>query len=399
MKKQAVKGTRDFLPWEEAKREEIKNIIEKTYQSFGYNKISTPILEDIENLTNSDGGENLKLIFKILKRGEKFSKAIENADFDNLSDFGLRYDLTLPLSRYYSQNKEFLPKPFKALQIDRVYRAERPQKDRLREFCQCDIDILGSDSLLCEVELIIVTMKALENLGLKNLVVAINSRKLIRNLLTSFGYVGEEINQVCVIFDKIDKIGLDGIKEELSKIENKNANENFVEFLQNKDFDFSNIDGFDDVSFVINNVKKINENINIQFSSSLVRGQNYYTGCVFEVYSNDLSCAIAGGGRYDGMVEKFCGEKIGCVGFSIGFERIFSLLENSNFNIKQKIAVLYEDENFVEKFAFSEKLRSEYDVCLVKNPKKLSTMLEKLEKLNYVGFVGVNSTEIKFFNK
>lgn len=403
MKTQAVKGTKDFLPKEEELRTKMREIIEKTYKNFGFNKISTPIIEDIENLMNSNGGENLKLIFKILKRGEKFEKSVENKDFNNLADLGLRYDLTLPLARFYSQNKENLPKPFKSIQIDRVYRAERPQNGRMREFYQCDIDILGSDSLFSEVELVVVTMKALENLGLKNLKIKINSRKLLKELLLSFGYLESEIEEVCIIFDKIDKIGKEKVEEVLNaNVDNESANKNFIKFLDNRDcFNFDAFEGKKDVDFVCEKVKQINSNINIEFDSSLVRGQSYYTGCVFEIYSLDYSSAVGGGGRYDGLIQKFTSNIVPAVGLSIGFERIFGLLEKADikFEEKPKIAIFFEPQNYCEKFKLMQSLQSSFDCSLFENPKKLGNFLSKLEELNYVGFVGTKTEEIKYFEK
>lgn len=403
MKTQPVKGTRDFLPHQEALRTKMREIIEKTYTSFGFNKISTPIIEDAENLFNSDGGENLKLIFKILKRGEKLEKVLENNDFNNLADMGLRYDLTLPLARFYALNKENLPKPFKAIQIDRVYRAERPQNGRMREFYQCDIDILGSNSLLCEVELIYVTMKALENLGLNNLKVKINNRKLLSDLILDFGFSNEQIEAVCIAFDKLDKIGIEGVIEEVKKLENNDATQNFEKFLKNKEsFDFDKFESKKDVDFVIKKVKEISDNkIDIMFDSSLVRGQSYYTGCVFEISSEDLNISVGGGGRYDKMVGKFIGTDVPAVGFSIGFERIFGLLENDakNFDFKPKIAIIFDENTFNEKFKLLLNLQENYDCCLFENPKKLGKFLDKLENQNFSGFVPVLSNEIKFFDK
>lgn len=404
MKKQPVKGTKDFLPQEESVRTKMREIIEKTYASFGFNKISTPIIEDIENLNNSDGGDNLKLIFKILKRGEKLDKCLENQDYKNLADLGLRYDLTLPLARFYSENVENLPKPFKSIQIDRVYRAERPQNGRMREFYQCDIDILGSESLLCEVELIFVTMKALENLGLNDLKVKINSRKLLKELLLWIGYNESQLDDVCICFDKLDKIGEENVVEELNqKFAFEKANKKFEEFLKNRQsFDYSNLQSKKDVDFVMQKVKEISNNkIKIEFDISLVRGQSYYTGCVFEICSQGLGFAVGGGGRYDEMIKKFSGNLVPAVGFSIGFERIYSLLteQKAKFDLKPKIAILFDNENFCDKFKMLSLFQQEYDCCLFENPKKLSKLLEKLEKLGYVGFCPTGSNEIRFFEK
>lgn len=403
MKTTPVKGTKDFLPKEQNIRDNIKNIIESTYKSYGYTKISTPILEDIENLKNSDGGDNVKLIFEVLKRGDKFENAILNKNFDSLSDIGLRYDLTLPLSRFYAQNKESLPRPFKVIQIDRVYRADRPQKGRMREFYQCDIDIIGSSKITSEIELIIVTCKALEKLGIKNLVVKINDRAVLKSLIQSFGYNDDEINEVCISFDKLDKISKEQIIEELnSKGLNESANKNFYEFLCNlNNFDYSKLSGIENVNKIIENVKTLSNNsINIVPDISLVRGQGYYTGTVFEIHSENFSSAIAGGGRYDNLIGKFTGENIPAVGFSIGFERICAILEEQgiNFNTKEKVAVFYDESNFVEKFNFAESLRTSYDVCLFESPKKFGKFLDKLLEQGFNYFTSCYSEELKPLN-
>ena len=220
MKITPVKGTNDYLPKEVEIRDYLQDKILKVYKANGFEHIITPIIEDIENLDKSEGGENLNLIFKILKRGDKLEKALNSgvsADNENeLSDMGLRYDLTLPLSRYYANNKDKLTLPMKCIQIDRVYRAERPQKGRLREFIQCDIDIIGSDSTDSEIELILTTTEALDAIGLKNYKVKLNDRRLLRAVLESFGFKSEELDSVCITFDKMDKIGLSGVKEELT---------------------------------------------------------------------------------------------------------------------------------------------------------------------------------------
>lgn len=403
MKTTQVKGTKDFLPKEQNLRDNIKNTIENTYKSYGFTKISTPILEDIENLKNSDGGDNIKLIFEVLKRGEKFDKAIENNEYDKLCDLGLRYDLTLPLSRFYAANKENLPKPFKSIQIDRVYRADRPQKGRMREFYQCDIDIIGSNNINCEIELILVTMKALEKLGLIDLVVKINDRQVLKSLIKSFGYSDSEIDNVCISFDKLDKISKEDIIEELRKKGlNEIANKNFYEFLNNLDsFDYSKLENIENVTKIIEIVNTLsNGKIKIEPDISLVRGQGYYTGCVFEIRSKNFNGAIAGGGRYDGLIGKFTGENVPAVGFSIGFERICALLEEQDikFNQKQKAAVFYEESNFIEKFNFAEKLREEYDVCLFESPKKFGKFLDKLVEQGYNYFVSTFSEELKPLN-
>ncbi|MCM1335530.1 MAG: ATP phosphoribosyltransferase regulatory subunit, partial [Eubacterium sp.] len=215
MKSTPVEGMKDYLPEENALREELIRKITEVYTANGYRRIATPIVETLENLDNSDGGENLKLIYRIEKRGEKLEKALAAGDAKKLCDLGLRYDLTLPLARYYTAHSAELPVPFKCIQIDRVYRAERPQKGRMREFIQCDIDILGSESLDCEAELMTVTAAALRAIGIGRFHIAVNHRAVIRSVILAAGFPDEAVNSVCISMDKLDKIGADGVKAEL----------------------------------------------------------------------------------------------------------------------------------------------------------------------------------------
>ena len=217
MKTQALKGMRDLLPNEQTLRDYIQGKILETYRASGFERISTPMLEDMENLDKSDGGDNLNLIFKVMKRGDKLTSALGSGDPKQLSDMGLRYDLTLPLSRFYAANKDKLPHPFKVIQTDRVFRAERPQKGRLREFVQCDIDILGDESPNAEVELIDVTTRALLGIGFDGFTVNINDRRILRGMLESMGFSADTLDSVCITFDKMDKIGAEGVKNELTE--------------------------------------------------------------------------------------------------------------------------------------------------------------------------------------
>lgn len=212
---QPVRGTKDFLPNEAELRDYVQGKIADTYKQYGFQKIGTPAMEDIERLNKSDGGENLAMIFKILKRGQKLDLAKEGLMEDDLVDSGLRYDLTMPLSRYYANNRQFLNMPFKSIQIDRVFRAERPQKGRLREFFQCDIDIIGDSSNNAEMELIAATTSALDNIGFTDFTLRINDRRLLTDMIKSAGFGDDDVMPVCIIFDKLDKIGLDGVKDEL----------------------------------------------------------------------------------------------------------------------------------------------------------------------------------------
>jgi histidyl-tRNA synthetase len=404
MKIGTVKGTNDYLPREAALREYLQNSILETYRSNGFERIMTPALEDIENLDKSEGGENLNLIYRILKRGEKLDAALKSASVDQLSDIGLRYDLTLPLSRYYAKNRDKLITPFKCIQIDKAYRAEKPQKGRLRELVQCDIDIIGSDSICCEIELISVTAKALSAVGLKNYKVRINDRNILREVFLSLGFKTNELDSVCVTFDKLDKIGADGISSELTA---KGLDANTIGALNalTRTLPMS----LDDIKSVsaktqsVENLEKIIDQVRslagnkyaIEFDLSLVRGQGYYTGPVFEIESDDFGSSIAGGGRYDNLIGKFLGENVPAVGFSIGFERIFSILSDHKFsipNIRKKIAVLY-DGDFLEASRIADQLQNAYDVALFEKPIKLNKFLASLRDNGFYGFILCGQSE------
>ncbi len=396
MKQTPVKGTCDYLPSEMNIRDRMQQIILDTYKSCGYMHISTPILEDIENLNKSDGGDNLNLIFKIQKRGDKFENAIEQKDFDNLCDLGLRYDLTLPLSRFYANNRDKLLTPFKCIQMDKVYRAERPQKGRMREFVQCDIDILGSDDRICEIDLILTMAKTLKNLGLKNFSIRINDRQILKALLEKFGFASENFDTVCVTLDKWDKIGTDGVKNELvAKEMPESAIQKTIKFfesvvtLERVESELGENPSCESLKYIMNQVAKVDD-VEICFDPTLVRGQGYYTSTVFEIESKDYSCALGGGGRYDGLIGKFVGTPVPAVGFSIGFERIFSLLQNSaNFDSKPMLALIVDEGNLTEGFTLANALRQNYDVSVLKAPNKVGKYLNKLKEAGFSFFVNL----------
>lgn len=401
MKVNALKGMKDILPNEQKIRDYVQSKILETYRASGFERISTPILEDSENLDKSDGGDNLNLIFKVLKRGEKLSSAIENKDFSSLSDMGLRYDLTLPLSRFYAANKNELQFPFKVIQTDRVFRAERPQKGRLREFVQCDIDILGDFSCNAEVELIDVTARAMLNIGFSDFTININDRRVLKDMLENMGFQKETIDSVCITFDKLDKIGVDGVKKELLEKEfSLSAVENLIEFisggitLDSVSKKCSDSSVADDLKYVISTAEKVSEGkYKISYAPNLVRGQGYYTGMVFEISCPDFSGAVGGGGRYDNMIGKFSGEKIPAVGFSIGFERICSILLEKNYQIpsqKEKCALLYEENiSFPDVLKFAETLREKYTVSVLKKAKKAGPQFSMLENQGYTQFAQI----------
>lgn len=410
MKITSVRGTNDYLPKEVEIRDYLQNRILEVYKANGFEHIITPAVEDIENLDKSDGGENLNLIFKILKRGDKLEKALASgvtADQENkLADMGLRYDLTLPLSRYYANNKDRLFLPMKCIQIDRVYRAERPQKGRLREFIQCDIDIIGSDSTDSEIELILTTTKALNAIGMQNYKVKLNDRRLLRAVLASFGFQAQDLDSVCITFDKMDKIGLEGVCAELgAKGFAAAAVERFGAFLAAADFSLESLKAqlsdpapAESLEHIIHTVKALSGNAyDVVFDLSLVRGQGYYTGTVFEVESIDFKGAVAGGGRYDHLIGKFLNQEIPAVGFSIGFERIFSILMQNGVEIPQrclKIAVLYEEGAIEAAVQAAKQLQEQGRIAsLYRKPKKVGKFLNKLEEQGYDGFIDVGQTD------
>lgn len=412
MKINSVKGTNDYLPKEVALRDYLQDVILKTYKDSGFERISTPAIEDIENLDKSDGGENLNLIFKIMKRGDKLASAIASGDEHELADMGLRYDLTLPLSRYYANNKNELPLPMKCIQMDRVYRAERPQKGRLREFVQCDIDIIGSSSITCEIELIQTTANALLNIGMKDFTVKLNDRRILRAMLMQMGFAEESLDSVCITFDKLDKIGVEGIKAELLEKEEPEAAVNALcEVLSGGALSLDKVEEILPSNEAVLSLKNILTTATelaagrygIRFDLSLVRGQGYYTGTVFEVESNEFRGAIAGGGRYDNLIGKFTGEKVPAVGFSIGFERIFGILSAAGFEIpgsKPRIALYCSESDLLGAAKKAEELREKYIVSLLERPKKLGKALNRMEERGYAGYlVYGEGDEIKLFTE
>lgn len=405
MKINAVKGTNDYLPAEVELRDYLQSTILKTYENNGFRRIMTPAIEDAENLDKSDGGDNLNLIFKILKRGEKLDKALETNNPKELSDLGLRYDLTLPLTRYYAGHKEQLTSPMKCIQIDKVYRAERPQKGRDREFVQCDIDVFGSESPNNEVELILITAKALQAISIREFKIKINDRRLLKSMLLGCGFEESQLDSVCVSFDKLDKIGPEGVSEELKEKEfSAEAIDKLLKVLEMRPFTLEKMSELcedtapiENLKYIINTVKAVAGDLfEVEFDLSLVRGQGYYTGTVFEIESTKFRGAIGGGGRYDNLVGKFIGQDVPAVGFSIGFERIYSILKESNFVIPEKakkVAVLYNSDDFTNAYLKAEELRGEFDVSLFEMPKKTAKFLNKLQETGYYGFFIMGQSE------
>ena len=412
MKATPLKGTRDYLPKEAQLRDYLQNIILETYRDAGFMRITTPIIEDAQNLDKSDGGENLNLIFKILKRGDKLTKALSSdPDEKSLCDMGLRYDLTLPLSRYYANNRNELMAPFKVIQMDRVYRAERPQKGRLREFMQCDIDIIGNASTDAEVELILTTTKALKRIGIDQFTVKINDRRILKSIFSYAGFAEEDNEKLAIIFDKLDKLGLEGVEKEMQDTAfDPEAISRFLSLFESGNLTIDTIASVCDASYVndvkhiIDTVKAASDNaFDIVFTPSLVRGQGYYTGTIFEVEAEGYSGACAGGGRYDNLIGKFLNEDIPAVGFSIGFERIFGILMEKEYTIpgqKKRIALFYNEEDYINALKEAETLRKNYMVSVFTRPKKLGKFLGKLEAQEFDGYrVFGEEDGIKMFDR
>ena len=391
LKKKPVNGMKDIMPDEMQIRDYVQSVIKETYRAFGFTPIETPCMEDIANLSNKQGGENEKLIFKVLKRGEKLKLETAQSEAD-LVDFGMRYDLTVPLCRYYANHANDLPSPFKALQMGNVWRADRPQRGRYRQFMQCDIDILGEPSNLAEIELILATTTTLGKLGFKNFEIRINERRILKAMAAYSGFAEEEFDTVFIILDKMDKIGLEGVAEELAK--EGYAQEAIDKYLSL----FAGVEQAEDgISYladtlgdyldaeIVQNMKEIASAVNatkmasfeLVFDPTLVRGMSYYTGTIFEIAIPEFGGSCGGGGRYDKMVGNFTGKDVPACGFSIGFERIVMLLMERGYKVptsKEKKAFLIEknmpQEGMLKVLALAKKERENGRQVMIVNMKK-----------------------------
>lgn len=389
-----ARGMRDFLPKEKAKRESIINIIRGVYRSFGYTEIETPVMEDIDRLTQSEGGENLTMLFKVLKRGlNPETPLLPN----EAVDLGLRYDLTLPLARYYASNSSTLPNVFRATQIAPVWRAERPQKGRFRQFTQCDIDIVGMADERAEIELISVTSLALQALGITGTTVRINDRRLLTALLEVSGFAPALHSSVLIVVDKQDKIGLAGVKEELSNKfpDHQSAIDTLLTVLTAVDektssnaLDVESIisvlpekmhnDALDAVRKIISEVQRAVSSAQLRFDPTLVRGMGYYTGPIFEVEAPNSSSSIAGGGRYDGMVGKFSGRPVPACGFSLGFERLVDLVSDDILVSARRLVLFYDTDEAPGAVLLAQRglIAAGYEVVTQARPKQLGKAID-----------------------
>lgn len=406
-----VRGTVDYLPSEMEVRSYAEKVIIDTYKENGFLQIKTPILESLDLLTNGDSGDNQKLMFKTIKRGEKLDLSKPNLTETDIVEEGLRYDLTVPLVRFFSNNKEKLPYPFKAIQIDEAFRAERPQKGRVREFTQCDIDILGESSPIAEIELLHAGVLSYERLGFKNLTIKINDRRVLNEIITKAGFARNEIIPVCVSLDKFDKIGIDGVQAELIS---NGYSENNVKFLIDIFRDLksaaSNEESFkklktigiseeiiNSLNIIINTVQNyISSGFKLIYDSTIIRGQGYYTGTIYEVYDDEFGRAIGAGGRYDKMVEKFTGVQIPAVGFSIGFYSTVMLMIEKGLVVPNKNLALVYDKNssFDEILNVKLKLtKRDFAVSTFAFPKNFNNFVEKLKQNGFKKLVKISDID------
>ena len=417
LKKKPVTGMKDILPAEMQIRDYVLNQIKETYRGFGFSAIETPCVEHIENLLSKQGGDNEKLIFKILKRGEKLNVAAATTE-EEVVDSGLRYDLTVPLVRYYSNNAASLPSPFKALQMGNVWRADRPQRGRYRQFMQCDIDILGEPSNLAEIELILATTTTLGKLGFKNFQIRINERRILKAMAAYSGFPEESYDSVFITLDKMDKIGLEGVEAEL--LENgfdKACVDKYLELFKGLEsaedgvaYLADTLEGFLEPE-IAQSLREIMDSVRatkasdfeIVFDATLVRGMSYYTGTIFEIAMPEFGGSCGGGGRYDKMVGKFTGNDVPACGFSIGFERIIMLLMERGFKVPtrpKQVAYLIEKgvsgERLCEVIAQAQEARKDgTQVLVARMNKNKKFQKEQLNKEGYEEFVEFYKEELK----
>jgi len=408
LNKKPVTGMKDIMPAEMEIRDYCQRIIRQTYAEFGFQSIETPCVESIQNLTSKSGGDNEKLIFRILKRGEKL-RLDEAKTQDDLVDTGLRYDLTVPLVRYFSCHENELPMPFKALQMGNVWRADRPQKGRYRQFMQCDIDIIGEPTNLAEIELILATTTTLGRLSFHGFQIRINERRIPKAMAAYSGFPMERFDEVCIILDKMDKIGIDGVEKELleSGFDEEAAKkyvdlfhgmeeaEDKLSFLEEKLSGVIESDVIPNLRETIETVEATKKaDFQMVFDPTIVRGMSYYTGTIFEIAMPELGISCGGGGRYDGMVGKFTGKDVPACGFSIGFERIILILMEQGFQVpgkREKVAFLLEKnlptERLKEAIDKAQKERQDGKaVLVVRMNKNKKFQKQQLEQEGYTSF-------------
>lgn len=367
------RGMRDLLPLEKTKREQVLTTIRGVYQSRGFQEIETPALEDISRLTAGQGGENEKLVFQVLKRGEELERAL--SDGSELSDLGLRFDLTVPLTRFFASNHAKLPRVLKAIQIGPVWRAERPQKGRYRQFLQCDIDILGEASELSELELISASLAALDAIGIRNATIRVNDRRVLASDLLKLGI--QDQDKAMIAIDKLDKIGIDGVQEEIAQGYDKETAKKLASWLENTNSA--------ELPQELNWVKSLPDASKVRFDPTLVRGMGYYTGAIFEIEHPESTSSIGGGGRYDNMVGQWSGSSTPAVGISLGIERILDLLpEESTTN--NSLVLLIEEDYATALSAQKALIEQGWSVRIERAAKNTKAQLSELQEQGFGSF-------------
>ena len=363
-----------MLPAEKQKREQLISLIRETYAARGFQEIETPAVEAIERLSSGQGGDNEKLVFKVLKRGEELERAVSEGK--ELADLGLRFDLTVPLTRYFASNRASLPRVLKAIQVGPVWRAERPQKGRYRQFLQCDIDILGEPSELAELELISASLAALDAIGLSKATIRVNDRRLLKTQLDAAGISADQ-DRAMIAIDKLDKIGLAKVVEEISESWGTESAQKVSAWLSADVSDWP-----EELAWV----QKLGDDAaRLRYDPSLVRGMGYYTGAIFEIEYPGAESSIGGGGRYDEMVGRWAGTDTPAAGISLGIERIIELAE-IDANKGKSLVVLIEDD-FAGAMSLQEELIAEgYSVRLERKAKNIKAQLEELAANGYEFF-------------
>ena len=386
------RGMRDFLPAEKAKRDRVLGAIRETYKSHGFQEIETPALEDLSRLTSGQGGDNEKLAYRVMKRGEELERALaDTSEKDNLADLGLRFDLTVPLTRYYATNAAKLPRVFKAIQTGPVWRAERPQKGRYRQFIQCDIDIIGDSTVLAEIDLLVSSLDALAAIGIDDATIRVNHRILLANLLDGLGVPEDGRGSAMIIIDKLDKIFAEGVVAELAEKFGNAVASAAQGWLASLKADMDVPAELADIFAAV----EVRHPGKLRFDPTLVRGMGYYTGSIFEIEHPGSGSSIGGGGRYDGMVGRWTGTDVAAVGISIGFERAVDLIPDTDAGFDGVVLVLENETQAVIAHALAvqkDLIAGGRVVRLEQRPKKLNLLLDALAEQGFSHWAAVDGS-------
>lgn len=375
------RGMRDFLPHEKNVRDQLISSIASSFANHGFQAIETPALELIERLSSGDGGDNEKLAFRVLKRGDELEASLQQ-NSDELADLGLRYDLTVPLTRFFASNQSKLPKVFKAIQIGPVWRAERPQKGRYRQFVQCDIDTIGDDSNFAEIELLNASLNALAEIGITDATVRVNHRALLSKSIDALGVAKSDQAKAMITIDKLDKIGVDDVGKEMAEKFGSEVAKKTTTWLSS----LSNQTSVPlELEQIFSSIASLHSE-KLRYDPTLVRGMGYYTGTIFEIEHPASGSSIGGGGRYDGMVGKWLGKDIPAVGISIGFERVAELVSGEMGNNKLLALIFDEGSEMAALKTQQQAIAEGYQVRLDPRPKNLNGLLETLKEQGFSYF-------------